>query len=170
MLGPQPHARSGGREQRTYAARFECRDDGGLEYKLTGYASTVEQPYDMGPYVETIKRGAFTKTLSEAPDVQLLLNHSGLPLARTVNGSLRLSEDTNGLHFSAQLDRADADSQAVMRRISSGLLNECSFAFRVTRQSWNADYTERSIPERWRGAPTKGAPLHRKNRSVRKPC
>ena len=37
----------------------------------------------MGGYTETIARGAFTKTLSERPDVQLLINHEGLPLART---------------------------------------------------------------------------------------
>jgi len=60
-------------------------------------------------------------------------------------GHLALAEDHKGLHFSAQLDRDDPDAQAVVRRISAGLIDGASFAFRVTDQSWNDDYTVRTI-------------------------
>lgn len=137
----------GGRETRSFSTRLQARDDGRLEFRLDGYASVTNTLYDMGPYEEQITRGAFTKTLSENPDVQLLTGHEGLPLARTTNGSLHLSEDDNGLHVTAQLDRDDPDAQVVMRKIGTCLLDQCSFAFRVIRQTWNSDRTQRSIHE-----------------------
>jgi HK97 family phage prohead protease len=141
-----------GREFRTFRTKLTARNMGGLEFKVEGYASVTEQPYDMGAYEESIQRGAFTKTLQGRPDVQLLLNHEGLPLARTTLapgevGHLALSEDSRGLHFSAQLDRNDPDAQTLMRKIGAGLMDQASFAFRVIRQSWNDGRTERTIQE-----------------------
>jgi HK97 family phage prohead protease len=142
----------GGREFRTFATRLEARDIGGLEFKVSGYASVTEAPYDMGSYEETISRSAFTKTLSMRPDVQLLLNHEGLPLARTTvapgqPGHLQLSEDSKGLRFDAQLDRDDPDAQTLMRKVGIGVMDQASFAFRVIRQSWNDAHTLRTINE-----------------------
>jgi HK97 family phage prohead protease len=136
---------AGSRELRHF--RLETRDLDERQFIVSGLASSVESPYDMGWYTETIKRGAFTKTLAASPDVQLTVNHAGLPLARTTNGSLTLREDATGLHFTAQLQRDDEDAQRVMRKLADGLLTECSFAFRVVRQAWNDDYDQRSIQE-----------------------
>jgi hypothetical protein len=36
-------------------------------------------------------------------------------------GHLVLSEDDNGLHFPAQLDRSEPDAQSLMRKLGSGL-------------------------------------------------
>jgi len=142
----------GGREVRTFATKLEARDVAGLEFKVEGYASVTESPYDMGGYTEVIARGAFDKTLSMRPDVQLLANHEGLPLARTTvppgqPGHLQLSEDSRGLHFAAQLDRDDPDAQTLMRKIGAGLMDQASFAFRVIRQDWNDSRTKRTIEE-----------------------
>jgi len=139
-----------GLELRSFATKLEARDNGGLEFKVEGYASVVDTPYDMGGYDETIARGAFTD--ADRADVQLLVNHEGLPLARTTvspgqPGHLALTEDYRGLHFSAQLDREDPDAQTLMRKIGSGLMDQASFAFRVVRQSWNDARTERTIKE-----------------------
>jgi HK97 family phage prohead protease len=135
-----------GREVRLSSTLLECRDaDGGMA--IRGYASTTGQAYDMGWYSETIARGAFTKTLSENPDVQLLINHGGLPLARTTNGTLTLREDQSGLYFEAQMDAEDSDAAKIARKIEAGLMDQCSFAFRVTRQTWDSDYENRSIDE-----------------------
>ena len=76
---PPPHALTRGPELRF--GRLEVRDAGGFEGKIHGLASATESPYSMGPYVETIKRGAFAATLARNPDVQLLINHDGLPLS-----------------------------------------------------------------------------------------
>lgn len=138
-----------GREvRRQPAAGIEMRaDDSDGMLKIAGYASVTNTPYDMGFYREQVARGAFAKTLSENPDVQLLVNHEGLPLARTTNGSLTLREDDKGLHFEARLDPNDPDAQQLARKIQSGLMDQASFAFRVTRQDWDEDYENRTIQE-----------------------
>lgn len=120
-------------------------DDGKLH--VGGYASVFDRPYDMGFYAETVRRGAFSKTLNENPQVHLLLNHSGLPLASTMNGTLSLKEDGIGLRYDAVLDAEDPDSAAAVRKIRSGLLQQSSFAFQPIRQSWSDDYTQRSLTE-----------------------
>jgi len=148
---PPRIATVGGRERRFFT-KLEARDDGGLQFVVSGYASVTDRPYDMGGHSEVISRGAFAKSIADRADVQLLVNHEGLPLARTTvpasqPGHLSLSEDHKGLHFQAQLDRNDVDAQVLMRRISSGLMDQASFAFKVVRQDWSSDYTQRTIQE-----------------------
>jgi HK97 family phage prohead protease len=113
-----------------------------------GVASKTAVPYEMGAYSEIVERGAFRSTLSQRPDVVLRIEHMPAPvLARTTAGSLRLSEDADGLRYDATLDEQDRDAQDASRKVRAGLLSESSFAFRVTRQKWNDDYTERRIQE-----------------------
>lgn len=136
----------------TFAARIETRSAAtGDGLVVAGYASTTESPYEMydafGPYTEVISRGAFGKTLAEQPKVQLLVNHGGLSLAQTTTGSLRLAEDENGLHFEADLNQKRSDAADLIEALRDGAVDECSFAFRVTRQKWSPDYDERRIDE-----------------------
>src|SRR5690348_9064457 len=91
---------------RAYPAEFNTRGVGGSGLvRLTGYASTFDQPYEMydafGPYTETVHRGAFDLTLALRPDVAYLSNHGGLTMARTKSGSMHLATDTRGLHVDA---------------------------------------------------------------------
>src|ERR1035437_9561901 len=90
---------------------------------LTGYASTFEQPYDMGWYAETVNSGAFKRTLGQSPDVRLLINHAGLPLARTASGTLTLDTDSRGLHVSATLDPSDPDVASLVPKMKRGDLS-----------------------------------------------
>ena len=126
---------------------FELRDQGDGTVAFEGYASVTEVAYDFGAgYIETVKRNAFKRTLGETPDVVLLVEHAGLPLARTKSGTLQLVEDRIGLKATAQLDAHDPEVQSIKRKYERGDLNgEMSFAFRVSDQSWNADYSERTI-------------------------
>jgi HK97 family phage prohead protease len=111
-------------------------------------ALTRDNGYDMGWYTERIMIGAFANTLNRSPDVQLLVNHEGLPLARTTNGTLDLREDADqGLVFEARVDSADPDAQTLARKVESGLMDQCSFAFRVLRQNWSDDHDVREITE-----------------------
>lgn len=136
-----------GRECRRFkVSGVVIRDVGGI-INLAGYASVTERPYDMGWWTETIGRGAFTKTLSEQPDVQLLINHEGLPLARTTSGTLRLDEDEKGLRVDADLDPEDPDAARLARKMSRGDIDQMSFAFRAVKQEWNDDYSERRLAE-----------------------
>lgn len=133
-------------ERRTLTADLQVRSDAST-ITVEGYASTFNQPYDMGFYTETIAEGAFTKTLSENPDCRFLLNHDGLPLARTTSGTLELFQDSTGLGFRTTLDGNDPDVARLVPKMQRGDLNQCSFAFRMIKDDWNADYTERTIRE-----------------------
>ena len=122
MTAPNPNRRTellDVRESRA-ALPFEVRTDGDT-LTLTGYASTFE-PYEMyggpaaGGRIEQIDKHAFDKTLREKPDLMLLVNHGGLPLARTKSGNLQLSCDDHGLKVVAQLDRNDQTCNASRRR------------------------------------------------------
>lgn len=133
------------------ASDFEFRAKGD-ELVLTGYASVFDAPYDVygGPpmgWAETIDRAAFDRTLSEKPDLHLLINHEGMPLARTKSGTLQLSTDSKGLLTRANLDRRDPDVQRLEAKMARGDMDEMSFAFRVKAQAWNEDETERRITE-----------------------
>ena len=133
-------------ERRTLSADLEVRE-AGTTITLEGYASTFNQPYEMGLYRETIAPGAFRKTLTEAPDVRFLINHEGLPLARTTSGTLELAEDSTGLHFRAELDPSDPDVARISPKIKRGDLSQCSFGFRTIKDEWTSDYSERTMRE-----------------------
>lgn len=124
---------------------FEMRAGGSKNtLTLTGYASTF-QPYEMygGPangvgWIERLDQRAYDATLREKPDVHLLINHEGMPLARTKSGTLTLSVDQHGLKTVAELDRSDPDVQRLEVKMSRGDMDEMSFAFRVRKQTWEA--------------------------------
>lgn len=133
-------------ERRTYTVRdVEARADGeGM--RLSGYAAVFNDSSVPLPFKESIAPGAFRKTLSETPDVRLLINHEGLPLARTKNGTLKLEEDERGLRFDADL----ADTQEgrdIYELVKRGDVDQMSFAFRVIRQKWNDDRSRRVLTE-----------------------
>ncbi len=122
-------------ETRVFAT-LELRVDGGKNPTLTGHAAVFNSmSEDMG-FREIIQPGAFTKTLKNNPDVRLLLNHDGLPLARTASKTLRLSEDKQGLHFVANLDPNDPDVQRILPKVQRGDLSQMSFAFRTIDAEW----------------------------------
>ena len=134
-------------ERRTFTVRnIETReaDDGAM--RLSGYAAVFNDSSVPLPFSERIAPGAFRKTLSETPDVRLLINHEGLPLARTKNGTLELSEDEVGLRFDADLPDT-TEARDLWTLIQRGDVDQMSFAFRVIRQKWNADRTERTLTE-----------------------
>lgn len=134
-------------ERRTFMVRdIEAREVEDGKMKLSGYAAVFNSASVPLPFKEVIAPGAFRKTLSETPDVRLLVNHEGLPLARTKNGTLTLTEDEVGLRFDAEI----ADTQEgrdIYTLVSRGDVDQMSFAFRVIRQKWNSDRTERMLTE-----------------------
>lgn len=138
-------ALTGRQVRRVPAADIELREDGDGSLTFTGWASVTERSYDMGWYQETIAQGAFARTLSMNPDVQMLINHEGLPIARTVGGSLRLAEDDQGLRVDATLDPTDPDVQRLAPKVRAGLIDQMSFAFSGAKSSWNEDMDQRTI-------------------------
>lgn len=132
--------------------RLELRQsDDGLPM-IEGYATVYDYRYDigggpdMGGFTEVIATGAASKSAQEA-DVRLLANHGGLPLARTRSGTLQLESDDIGLKVRATLDPTNPAAQEVRSAMERGDVDQMSFAFRVVRDQWNADYSERTISE-----------------------
>jgi hypothetical protein len=134
-------------ERRTYTVRnVETRQEDDGKMRLSGYAAVFNDASVPLPFRERIAPGAFRKTLSETPDVRLLINHEGLPLARTKNDTLTLTEDEVGLRFDAELPDT-SEARDLWTLIQRGDVDQMSFAFRVIRQKWNADRTERTLTE-----------------------
>lgn len=138
-------------------ARIEVREagensDGTVRFQ--GYASVTDIGYEMydmfGPYTEQVTAGAFASSLARADlDVPLVLQHQDLRrIARTTNGSLKLSEDETGLLVDApSLDLGDHDVAYIVPKLRAGLIDEMSFKFRITGGSWSPDWTEYHIEE-----------------------
>lgn len=154
MPSKSDRARPTSRELRAYPVRLEVRAQANTDRAtVEGYASVTEAPYEMydflGSYTEVIRAGAFTKTLSENPQVQLLLNHGGLSMAYTRAGTLRLSEDSTGLHISAEVNTGRTDVRDMVTALADGDVDEMSFAFRVPagKSQWSPDYDQRDILE-----------------------
>ncbi|MFI5973518.1 HK97 family phage prohead protease [Streptomyces sp. NPDC051452] len=134
------------------SGRFELREMGGGQLLLTGYASVFDSPYEVygGPpygWTEVVDRKAFDTTLAARADTHLLINHAGMPLARTKSGTLKLATDTTGLHVEAGLDPSDPDVQSLVPKMKRGDMDEMSFGFRVKDDEWSEDYTERRLLE-----------------------
>jgi HK97 family phage prohead protease len=139
------------RENRAHAItdlEVRASDDGKITFD--GVASVVDTPYAVrdifGEYQETIRKGAFRKTLTEKDDVRLLVNHSGVPLARTKAKTLKLTAAPD-LRAVAELDPANPTVQEISSAMTRGDLDQMSIGMRVHRQEWNEDYTERTIIE-----------------------
>lgn len=151
MRPKSERANTRGIERRAYPVQLEVRATSDGVSTVEGYASVTETGYEMwdwaGDYTEVVRAGAFTKTLSETPQVQLLLNHGGLSMAYTQAGTLRLAEDSTGLHIGADLNTTRTDIGDMVKAIGDGNVDEMSFAFRVTRQQWSPDYDQRDIQE-----------------------
>jgi len=135
---------------------FDFRDGATAEDRITfeGVASVVDAPYtvrDMfGEFTETIARGAFNKTLKDGGDVALFVNHQSkaIPLATRSDGSLSLRA-TPDLAVTASLNPRRHDVQDVREAVRDGQLRQMSIGMVVPKgkDSWNADYTERTIHE-----------------------
>jgi len=134
-------------ERRTFTVRdVEARQAEDGTMRLRGYAAVFNEASVPLPFIETIAPGAFRKTLMETPDVRLLINHSGLPLARTKNGTLTLTEDDRGLYMDATI--ADtSEGRDLYKLVERGDVDQMSFAFRVIRQKYNDDRSQRTLTE-----------------------
>ncbi len=138
------------KENRSFSlANVEIReetDKEDLSYTFSGYASVFDKPYGVrdskGAYEETIKPGAFKKTLKEQDDVRFLINHDGIPLARSSSGTLKLEEDDYGLFVQADLDPNNPKVAEVASAMKRGDLNEMSFAFAPIRDDFDGDKRE----------------------------
>jgi HK97 family phage prohead protease len=115
--------------------------------KLVGYAAVFDSPSEPLPWTEFVKRGAFNKTINDGADVRLLIDHEGVPLARTTSGTLVLREDDRGLLVESDLDPSNPDAARLISALRRGDISQMSFAFRTIKDSWNTDRSVRELRE-----------------------
>jgi hypothetical protein len=114
----------------------EIRMDGEA-IKVSGYAAVFNEEADIGGmFREVIAPGAFRDAIGR-DDVVFLINHAGLPMARTRSGTLTLREDSRGLYMETELDPEDLDVRAIVPKMKRGDLDKMSFAFFPEVQEWD---------------------------------
>jgi HK97 family phage prohead protease len=101
---------------------------------VVGYGAVFNSmSNDLGGFREFISPDAFEGRLED--DVRFLINHDGMPLARTTNGTLRLSVDEKGLKYEADMPNTST-ARDLMELLKNGTINQSSFAFTVEEDSW----------------------------------
>jgi Escherichia/Staphylococcus phage prohead protease len=116
----------------------ELRATGNTEMPcIKGYAAVFNsQSVDLGGFVEVIKPGAFTRCLQNSPDVRALLNHeSNAILGRTTSGTLRLRQDSVGLHCEIDLPNTSV-GRDVYESVKRGDISQMSFGFYPVDEDW----------------------------------
>lgn len=130
---------------------LEVREEGdGLTFD--GIASVVDTPYSVvdrfGEFTETIRKGAFNRTIKQADDVRLLKNHdANFVFARTKSGTLKLSAGPDLRATAPGLDLSNPNVQILRSELARRDVDQMSIGMVVKDDRWNKDYTEREIRE-----------------------
>lgn len=124
------------REYRNLAELLAPQED---EKRVTGYATTFDQPYmlwgDNSVEIwEVVDRNAFANT--DTSDVIMQYNHEGRVFARTKNNTLNLRSDEHGLLIDADLGGTEIGRQ-LYEEIKGGYTDKMSFGFTVRGDEWS---------------------------------
>lgn len=116
-------------EIRNHHLAAELRADGD-NGKLVGYAAVFNtRSENLGGFVEVIQPGAFAGSL-DGDDIRALIDHEGIAIARTKNGTLALREDNKGLLV--EIDLPDTtDGRDIRESVRRGDVDQMSFGFFV---------------------------------------
>ena len=122
------------RQLRTVATEFATREDGGA-LRIDGYFAVFDSNYEIAPGLsESIKAGAFSRTL-QGGDIRALINHdTTLVLGRTKAHTLELREDERGLWGSILINPNDQDAMNLYERVKRGDVDQCSFGFEIVSE------------------------------------
>ena len=104
--------------------------------KISGYAAVFNRySVDLGGFKEILRPGCFRKVLGNGEDVVALINHNRDTVFATKNsGTLKLEENQKGLKFDIDIIPDDDDAKRVYSKVKNGLMNGCSFSFRVAEE------------------------------------
>ena len=123
---------------------FEMRADADTR-TVSGTAIKYSDVADVGGlFRERIEPGALR--FNPAGTMLNLQHRREKPLARTGGGGMELKNSTTSLEVSAKLV-ATRDADDALTLIRSQVLRGLSVEMHVKKDSWNRDYTERSISD-----------------------
>ncbi len=107
-------------------------------YMIFGDAAVFNQETIIeGYFREMVRPGAFTRVLSENPDVICAYNHDWSDvLGRTTNGTLSLNETDKSLEYRAEINPEDPEAVSVYQKVKRGDVPQASFAFTVRSEEW----------------------------------
>lgn len=123
------------RQTRSIVTRFETREDDAGRH-IIGYFAVFNSTYNIAPGMsESIAPGAFTRTLTNQPDVRALTNHdTTLVLGRTKASTLTLREDDTGLYGDILINPKDQDAMNTWERVDRRDVDQCSFGFDIVSE------------------------------------
>jgi HK97 family phage prohead protease len=125
--------------------------DGKTHVHTFGYFTRYGVGYPMwdqfGEYQESVCSGAGRETIASKPDVAFLVNHTGMTMARTVNGTLELEERDEGGWHDAYLNPKRNDVADLVVAMDDRNIDQMSFAFMIPEGGgwWSEDFTEFEI-------------------------
>lgn len=125
-------------ERRAFALDVNIEERADSNPLILGHAAVFNRlSENLGGFREQIEAGAFSDVLND--DVRALFNHDhNLILGRTRSGTLRLSEDSEGLAY--ELDPPDTQlGRDLVVSLKRGDVNQSSFAFSVDEDNWEED-------------------------------
>jgi HK97 family phage prohead protease len=140
------------RQSRTFAPldELECRDSGAAApeaYTIKGHAAVFNRPCDFGYFTEYVAPGAFASALSRKP-LEVVSNwqhEDRWILAHTLNGSLELNEDEDGLQQWSRVDGRISYAKDARLAIEAGLVQQASICFRIGSETW--EYLNEGEPD-----------------------
>lgn len=120
----------------TRVAEIRAAETDGETLRLEGYAAKFDTITDIGPFREKVDAAAFDSVLDQ--DVRFLINHEGLPLARTKNGTMKMEVRDEGLWMQADLVPTQA-SRDLYNMVQRGDIDQMSFGFTISPENWRKD-------------------------------
>lgn len=118
------------RRERAFTLRDVDVVEDDTAVRFTGYAIVFDTlSENLGGQYEEIAPEAVDRALTEGHDVRFLINHEGLPLARTTSGTMTLAKDDNGLRVEATFDGSVHDVQRLASALRREDVTQMSFAF-----------------------------------------
>lgn len=131
-------------ERRFYPITVRVSEGDAPKISGTGIVYNQLSVVIWGMFREQISPGAFTESMAKR-DVRFLWNHNtDYPLGRTGNGTLRLSEDDQGIGFENDPPATSWGNDAVTS-LRRGDVTQTSFGFVTLEDDWSLDTNEQLI-------------------------
>ena len=136
-------------ERRTLSSDVENRSIGNNRRLIIGYAYKFRSLSGLlGGFREQILSGAARQSIAQ-DDIRALLNHDpNLVLGRNRADTLKLSEDTTGLHYEITADERISYVRDLLLTLERGDINQSSFGFVVNEGGQDWDVMDDGTPLR----------------------